>query len=86
MVKAIKKRQIALLLLTVLLCTYALVACVEMPGDVTIEEGSWKPNDRNETTTPGNGNNESGTVEEPDGNGVGIGENAPVELPFLPVS
>lgn len=81
-----KKIQAATLLLALLLCVYALTACVGTPSDVTVDPDSWKPNDRNEPSTPGADSGDDGSIEEPNGNGVGIGENAPVDLPFLPVS
>ncbi len=65
------------LLLGMLLCLLSLVACDNAPGEVTIDGNELLPNEKNDTTTPG-----VDDVPERDG---GIGDNQPVDLPYLPV-
>lgn len=65
------------ILLGILLSLLALAACDNAPGEVTIGGDELLPNEKNDTTTPG--------VEDVPEHDGGIGDNQPVDLPYLPV-
>lgn len=72
-----KNVHVCIFLLLCLLACVLFPACDQTPPNVVIDKNELIPNEKEDTTLP-DGGSDSGEVQD------SIGENKPVDLPYLP--